>query len=115
MLLQSLEGLKGKPRHQAGSMSPIGMSDYLKQAAASFDAPQDASAFLTIDGKGPAVQAQPRQVSRQGHNRCNQLLCTALCSVSSVVDIVLGPSRQGCDTSTKLSDVGSKAAVHSAI
>ena len=84
MLLQSLEGLKGKPRHRAGSMSPIGVSDHLKQAAASFGAPQDASAFLTIEDQGPAAQAQPRQVRMQGLDHCDQLLCIMLSLVTSV-------------------------------
>ena len=48
---QVLEGMKGKRRHRASSMDPIEMSAFLKQAAASFGAPQDPSAFLTLEPK----------------------------------------------------------------
>ena len=53
--LQSLEALRGKKRVGASSMDPIEMSPYLKQAAASFGAPQDLSAFLTLEPKSPRV------------------------------------------------------------
>lgn len=55
---QSLEALRGKKRVGASSMDPIEMSPYLQQAAASFGAPQDPSAFLTLEPKSP-LASQP--------------------------------------------------------
>ncbi len=48
-MAQALEGMKGKKRHRAPSMDPIQMSAFLKQAAASFGAPPDPTAFLTLE------------------------------------------------------------------
>lgn len=48
-ILQELEGMKGKKRHRSGSMDPIAMSDFLKQAAISFGARPEPAAFMTVE------------------------------------------------------------------
>ena len=43
--------MKGKKRHRAISMEPIAMSDFLRQAAVSFGAKPEPTAFMTVEGK----------------------------------------------------------------